>query len=224
MPLATAPLSDLFPLVRPHVQGCPNPLIVQELRMAAIDFCQKTKAWRERVTTAIYRQDRSVCPLDYAEIHEIEKAEFSDGSNTWPLQPVPFLLTDIEDRDTTTEGAPQYITQSAPDTVSILPFGTGTLTLHAIMKPQSTPKYGVSGTTTRQAIQNVIPTFLAAQYGEVLAHGALSRLLTMSGVPWAQPQLGAARYALYKAACDANSNMHVKGQHGARMRSASSWV
>jgi hypothetical protein len=224
MALETTPLSELLPLVRPHVAGCPNPLIVQELRMAAIEFCERTKMWRERKSVSIFRQDRAVTILDYAEIHEIESAEFNDGAGTYPLAPVPFVSTDAEDRDATTEARPIYITQSSLDTVSVVPFATGTLIVQAIMKPQSLPKYGVSGTTTLQAIQNVIPTVIASKYGETLAMGALARLLAIPGKRWGEPNLAMAKLTLFRAELDRLSNFNIHGQHRASARVRSSWV
>jgi hypothetical protein len=226
MALATTPLSELLPLVRPHVPGCPNPLIIQELRMAAIEFCERTKMWRERKSTSIFRQDRTVTVLDYAEIHEIETADFIEASGqSWRLPPVPFLSSNPDDREADTEQSiPIYITQSSLDTVSVIPFATGTLIVQAIMKPQSLPKYGVSGTTTLQAIQNVIPTAIASKYGETLAQGALARLLAIPGKRWAEPNLAMAKFTLFRAELDKLSNFNVHGQHRARARAASSWV
>lgn len=225
MALATTALSDLLPLVIPHVKGCPNPLAVQELRMAAIEFCERTKAWREEFTVAFDEQNETIAPLAHAEIHEIETADFADDAGlSYPLTPVAYLRSTPPDRDTTNESQPFYITQASPDTITLVPFSAGTVTLQAIMKPQSLPKYGVSGATTLQAVQNVIPAFIAAKYGEVLAHGALARLFAMPGVPWTQPSLAGARYAQFSAACDRNANRNVTGQQRARLRSSPSWV
>ncbi len=40
-----ANLSDLIPLVRERVHNCPDPVILDALRWAARDFCQKTHVW-----------------------------------------------------------------------------------------------------------------------------------------------------------------------------------
>ena len=39
---------DFHPLVLPSVLGCPIPTMDNALRLAARDFCERTRAWRER--------------------------------------------------------------------------------------------------------------------------------------------------------------------------------
>lgn len=45
--------SDLFPRIRIHVPGCPDPIIETILRQRAIQFCRETKIWEETLT-AVY--------------------------------------------------------------------------------------------------------------------------------------------------------------------------
>lgn len=42
--------SDLLSRALPHLPGCPEPLVEQELRAAAIKFCRDTHVWEERLT------------------------------------------------------------------------------------------------------------------------------------------------------------------------------
>lgn len=225
MPLPISPLSQLLPLLLPHVEGCPAPLAVQNLRLAAVEFCERTSVWREEFHLTFDEQNEVIPPLGYAEIHKIESADFltADGS-THALIPVPFYQTTPGDRDETMEaGAPAYITQIAPDRVTLVPFVAGYVIIQAIMKPETLPRYGVvSGTMTRQSIQNVIPTFIATKFGEVIARGALYRLMSMPRAPWSEPNHSAALYTLFDAACEANSNL--LGQQRAPMHTRSSWV
>jgi hypothetical protein len=225
MALATTALSELLPLIRQHVPGCPNPLIVQELRMSAIEFCERTKMWREEFNVTFDAQNHEITPLSYATIHEFETVDFYDASgNSYPLRPVAFLESTVEDRDDGMEGAPYYITQPRPDTITLIPYGTGTVTIQAIMKPTARPRYGVSGGSTLQAIQNVFPTAFLDRYSETIATGALGRLMAMLGKRWSEPNMAAARLAMFRSELDALSTSNIRGQQRAKMRSAASWV
>lgn len=225
MALATTPLSALLPLVTPSVATCPNPIAVQALRLAAIEMCERTKLWRETLTVTFDEQDEEVPALAYATIHQFEDAEFVDaaGNAHW-LEPLPFDMTTIRDRDDTTEGWPHYITQSAPGTITLIPFAAGTVKIQAYMKPLAIPKFGVTGETTEQAIQNVIPTFMAEQYAETLAQGALFRLCSMPGVAWANPQTASQNGALFTMALDRLAFAGTRGQQRAPRRTTSRWV
>jgi hypothetical protein len=225
MALATTALSELLPLIRQHVPGCPNPLIVQELRMASIEFCERTKMWREEFAVTFDAQDHEITPFNYAVIHEFEVATFDDGSGTeFGLMPVPHMMSNAQDRDVSTTAQPIYITQPYPDTVTLIPYGEGTVTIQAIMKPISRPRYGVVDATTWQARINVLPTFILDRYGETLATGALGRLMAMLGKRWSEPNMAAARLAMFRSELDALSNSNIRGQQRAQIRSAASWV
>lgn len=39
-------IDELYPYVLPHVLGCPNPVMAHHIRLAAIEFCNKTR-WHE---------------------------------------------------------------------------------------------------------------------------------------------------------------------------------
>ncbi|WP_417518727.1 hypothetical protein [Marinobacter sp.] len=43
--------SDLYPLVLPHVAGCPEPILEDTLRRTAIRFCRDTHAWAEELAS-----------------------------------------------------------------------------------------------------------------------------------------------------------------------------
>lgn len=225
MALPTTALSELLPLVLPRVKGCPNPLAVQELRMAAVEFCEETKLWREIFTVTFDEQNEAISAFPYAQIHEFESADFDDGAGTaYPLEPASYYETTPGDRSTLIDTAPVWITQSSPGTITLVPFGEGIVEIAAIMKPIVTPRYGVSGETTHQAVQNVVATFIAESYGDILAHGALARLLSMPGTPWAEGRAAAAEHTFFRREIEQLASRRISGQQRAKLRSQSSWL
>lgn len=193
--------------------------------MAAIEFCEQTKAWRESFAVTFDAQNHDITPFTYAVIHQFETADFDDGSGaSYRLTPAPYYASTPADRDPSTTSIPFYITQPTPDTITLIPYGEGFVDIEAIMKPVSRPRYGVVDATTWQDRINVLPTMLLDRYSEILAHGALARLLTMPAKPWSDPATGANRYLLFRTELDRLGNLNIRGQQRARVRTASSWV
>ena len=56
-------LADLHPYVAPHVIGCPIPVMDHNIRLSAIEFCNKTR-WHEDVCPAFRSGDAGVYELD----------------------------------------------------------------------------------------------------------------------------------------------------------------
>jgi hypothetical protein len=221
MPLATTPLSKLLPLVIPYAPGCSEFYAEQQLRLASSEFCERTRMWREITTLSITGQDEPLSTHAYANIHEIESAEWEDGT---PLEPVRFAALMADDLDETVTGQPAYITQGSANTVSVVPFATGDVRLTLILKPQSGPEFGVDGATTKQAIQNVIPEFMFQQYGDHIASGALARVLMTPKTEFYDPNRAGLYAQKFESACTSNFNEHIRGQQRAQVRARSSWI
>lgn len=224
MTLATTPLSALLPLVRAEVPFCPQPLMEQNLRLSAIEFCERTGIWREELTLTVDAQNKAIEVPAYAALHKIETAEFDDGGGYYPLDPVRVALTGVEDRVEEDLGPPWGITQIAHNSVTLIPYAAGTLKMLAILKPIALPKFGVSGETTEQAIQNVIPTLIAEQWGHIIGYGAVARIATMPNQPFTNGDLAAVRYQQFNAETSKLSDEGQRGQHRARPRTRSRFV
>lgn len=224
MPLPTRPLADILPLVIPYVPGCPSYTAVQALRGAAIEFCERTRIWREILTVTITGQEEAVIVPDHAALYEMERAYWGDDESC-PLIPVRFADTTGLDRSTAIANQePRYITQASANAVTVFPFATGDLTVYAILSPRAGPESGVVGVTTKQDIQNVIPAFIFEQYSECLAEGALSRLMLMPKTEFLNPQLSAYYGAKFAQHLDAKQNRNIEGQTRARARVKPHWL
>ena len=85
------PIESFIPLVTVHASEAPHPVVEQQIRLAAIEFCERTRCWRH-----VFRREVS-CPggpiriiPPYATIFEFEFAYFNDAALT------PTQLTDID--------------------------------------------------------------------------------------------------------------------------------
>jgi len=225
MALPTTPFKALLPLLLPYVPGCSDYLAEQSLRLAAIDFCERTRIWREMLTVTFDGQNEAVVTPGYAALHEIEVATFdSDATGEVLLHALRFMATTPDERGTDVTGTPRYITQASHNSISLIPYAEGVVSISAILKPLAMPMFGVSGQTTLQAIQNVIPTFIAQQYGQWLAHGAAWRIMSMPQAGFTDPNRAAEHFAHFERGALMNTNASVRGQLKAPVRTRGSYV
>lgn len=223
MSAAITRLSAFLPYVLPHAPGCPDFTAEKYLRMAAIEFCERTKCWR-KISHVDLTDERTVALVApyYAAIHKIEYASFSSSAHPKaPLTPTQF--SDISDRhrsDMEQEGAPRYITQASPNEVSVFPLAAGTLEVSLFLKPRLGQDYSFSDPDDpMQDTFNVVPDFLLTQWGEVIARGALSKILMLPQKRWSDPKMGAFYLAEFNRACNEHFDQSVVGQQRAPRRS-----
>lgn len=216
MTTATTPLDRFLPLVTPHCPGVPEFTVTRNLRLAAIEFCERTRCWRHMATVAISGDGQAVAAPPYAAIHEIERATWEDGT---VLDPVQFSDVDERAMAEAAGGPPQNVTQAQYNTVRVLPPQTGgDLKLSLFLKPvngeQFTPLWeGV----TRDAL-DVVPEFMWTMHAEPIAAGAVSRILLQPEKPWTNPALAAAHLARFERAMDTHFAASLRGQQRARVR------
>lgn len=191
-------LADFFPRVMPFAPGCSAPIAEQYIRDAAIEFCMRTRAWRdtdEFVITAATEEIVTVPP--YAALHEIERM-WLDGREltpvTWP--------TAWEGEDGT--GTPRYVTQVGIDGVRVSPAGEGALKVSMFLKPAESA--------------DLVPDFLLDQYAQVIADGALSRILVMPGKTYTNPDMAALFGGSFQQQTSRLFNLSRRGQQRAPVR------
>ena len=213
----TINLSEFLPLVQPHAPGASIPAMSQALRKASIEFCETTRCWRHIATVTITEQGNVVAAPDYAAIYEFELATF-DGDN----ELIPVQYSDLEAKEFGETGIPKYITQTGPNTVSILPFSEGEMELSMFLKPRHGDQYTLVNDMPENVYDSV-PQFLHTLHGEVIAAGALSRLLTLPNQPFTNPKMAAFFRQQYENRAVKTSNNNIRGQHRARPRIHPSW-
>lgn len=216
-------LSEFLPYVLPNAPGAPEVVAEKYVRMAAIEFCERTRCWRKISTVTL--DDRNtvglVAPF-YATIHAIEYASFSsDSVAKTPLTPTQY--SDLADRhrsDLNGEGTPQYITQVNPNSVTVMPLAAGELEVSLFLKPRMGQSFDQG--TDDDPIQdsfNLAPDFLLTQWGEAIACGALSKLLMQPQTRWHNPEQAVYYLSKFERACDHHFSSNIIGQQRAPRRS-----
>lgn len=205
MPVTTIPTSRFDELVRPFAQEL-SPVIARRLvRRAAILFCECTNCWREVLTLDVDESNEAIVTPAYATVHRIEEATY--GDREYELEPTQFT-----DTGSMEPGAmPRYITQSTPNTISLIPppSETITITLSLFLKPIEGTAMGVDAIDAL----DVVPEFLLLQYGQQIAWGALSQALGMREAPHYDPQTAAMYEAKFKEAREQNFASNITMQH-----------
>ncbi len=216
MAVTTRILTEFMPLLMPNCPACPEPVAEQALRLAAAEFCERTRCWRHITERTIRRSESCIVAPEYATIHEIENASF-DGL---PLTPTQFSDVDLG-AEAQGDGTPQYITQSGPDRLIVMPFREGRLTISLFLKP----RVGTDGLVLDTYGQdtddpaNQVPEFLFTQHAETLVNGALWRILSLPGQPYSNPTRAAECLAMFERKVDGHFAMNIRGQHRAPARS-----
>lgn len=195
-------LMEFLPRVMPFAPGCAEPTAEQYVREAAIEFCQRTRGWRDSDEFTIAADTREiVCVPPYSALVEIEEMWF-DGRKltpvTWP--------TTWQDRG---GGAPRLFTQVGIDGIRINPPAAGTLAVSMFLKPSDKADY--------------VPDFLLHHYAQVIADGALARLLMVPGKPFTNPDTAVAFGASFQRQLSVNFDLSIRGQQRAPARVRSSF-
>ncbi|EDM71052.1 hypothetical protein RAZWK3B_16685 [Roseobacter sp. AzwK-3b] len=208
-------LDKMLPLVLPYAPGVPDNVATYNLRLAAIEFCERTRCWRHITTITLRRDGQAVAAPPYAAIHEIEKAVFNNETTLEPLQ-----YSDVDDTQlgAPNEAPPKYITQSEYDTIRILPFQEGTLEVSMFLKPVFGSEIEIGDEGEVVDAYDVIPEFIYKAHAEQIAAGALARLLAQPDKPWTNIQVSMMWGQRFNDLADAKFSVNLTGQHRARRR------
>lgn len=196
-------IEDLFRKVRPFATSCPEPLMVEHIRDAAITLCERTRCWRFTDTfETVGDEQEIVCTPPYAALWEIEEARFDDRKLERSKIQGDMIMADL--------GQPQYLTQLAPNSVSLQPRGKGTLWISMFLKPSQNA--------------DMLPDILVDEFGTAIGQGALSTLLLLPNEPFSNPQLAMLNLQKFDAALDRNFAYNVRGQQRAPVRTRARYL
>nr|WP_154384732.1 hypothetical protein [Aminobacter sp. MDW-2] len=198
-----------MPEVLTYAPNCPEPTALKAIRDAARLLCKRTNIWRDTDEFQVTTPDcEGICTIPDASIHEIQSAELNDvdllpKTIAWLDEHRPRWKTETE-----VASVGRFITQLAPNTVTIVPKAAGLLRARLILHP------------SRRA--TTIPEFLVEQYGQEIGKGAAGAVLLIPGELF-QPDLGAALTAAFEAKLSTIKTTTEKGQVGARLRTKGSY-
>ena len=174
-----AAYSSLVKEVLPYVPLCPDSLVEQNIRSAAIEFCERSKAYildmdPFNTTAGVYEYDFDV-PTG-TEVHQVLYMT-EDGNDMDPISPRSLELNYPDWRDRT--GNPHVYLQKTSTTFWVVPVPSGSKQIIAsvALKPTRT--------------SNNLDTNITNQYRDAIIYGALYRLLRIPNREWTD--VGAAR-------------------------------
>lgn len=216
MPITFRHLRDLMPMAQPYAGRCPDFLITQAARQAAVEFCERTRCWRHLLDfDATTATTGSLIPLE-AVIWEIETASV-DGR---PL--IPTQHSDVM-REGDRVGPPEYISQANPWGVVLHPFpeagqGPCRVSMSVFLKPRSDQIVGLDAANPLIDDLDVVPEWMLQQHAQRLVDGALARVLMMEGETWYSPQRAAVHREAFEQALSRNFAANMRGQQRAPIR------
>ncbi|HJV52787.1 MAG TPA: hypothetical protein VJ652_15070 [Noviherbaspirillum sp.] len=195
-------LDSFFPIIRQYAPGVADLSAAFGVRQAAIEFCERTRLWRYEDEFDVTDDEDLLCPSG-AVIHEIETIRFNDGK----LEPATTQYLDRAMPDWRTEtqtSNPRYYTQTAPDTLRLVPRCSGHVNVYLWLKPSQDC--------------DELPDFIGDKYRETIAHGALSRILLIPNQSFTSGDLAGAFGASFQSKLDSLSTKGSTGQQRARAR------
>lgn len=201
-------LDAFLPGILPFAPGCATPTAHFGIRQAAIEFCERTRLWRSEDEFDVTLEGcEAVMSPGGSEILEFEKALFNDQ----PLIPKTTAWLDANEngwRSGTQTGRPRYITQTAPDTVTLVPKEAGRLKMYLWLKPAQDC--------------TELPDFLAGNYRETIAFGALSRILIIPNQSFTNVEMAGAFSQMFENRLGGQSTKGSIGQQRAPLRTKAS--
>lgn len=209
------PFTDFLPFVLPFAPSVPEPLAVQYLRLSAIAFCERARAWREVEDVEVVGDDFEQIPVpSQSELYEIEQVYFRTPTDTrWEkLKAIPYADVDqtIADTAVTSYARPHSYLQISQDSIFLLPKAQGVIRVSAFYKPSP--------------IADVAPDILYSKYASIIADGALMHILMIPEQPYTNPNMASFKAAIFNSNCDAHFTLNIRGQHRAPARAKSSFM
>lgn len=201
-------LDVLLPSIMPYAPGCPEPTAFAGIIKAAQDFCERTRLWRdEDQFTVTPTSCNVVCAPQGADLFEIEHASL-DGYTLEPIS-IGELNRDMPDWRDQEGTLGRWIAQTEPGSVIVVPRSTGTLRLATVLKPSNDAEQ--------------LPDFIAKDYRQVIADGALAEILMTPNQPFTAPDRAQFYSMRFESRLSELSTRSIKGQQGARMRTRPQW-
>lgn len=220
-PTMTAPISDLLPYILPRAPTVPTPFAEFQARLAAIEFCERTRCWRQIINATVDATGRACITPISATIHEFEEATL-DGVS---LAPTQFTETEPEQLTGVSQaGQAKYITQINPGEILVYPIQSGKLRVSCFLKPRHGQSIGTDAANPLNDEYNVIPEFMVTQYASAIADGALSRIMSTPKQDFTDLSLAAFHRNEFDTACNRHFGANMRGQQRAPKRVKARWM
>lgn len=221
MAITLSPIAELLPYILPAVPQVPRPFAEFKARKAVIEFCERTRCWRQIVTVNVTANNAMIIAPPNSTIHEFEEATLN-GRELTPTQFTELAVVELTGMEDSAQA--KYVTQIAPGQVAVWPFETGVLRVSCFLKPRHGQSIGGDPDNPLADDYNVLPSFMVAQYATALAAGALSRIFETRGQSFYDPALAGKHRAEFEQACDRHFGSNMRGQQRAPIRVKPRWI
>lgn len=166
----------LLPEILPMVDGCPDTLIENNVRSAAIEFCERTGIYQaelDPVTTVggIYEYDLE--PPSTTTVHKIMWVTY-DGKDLEPISSTLLEQRKPDWRDSDRYGTPEYFLKPTREQFWLVPVPSATMVSSTRLRVQLKP------TQTSTACDEVV----MSDWRDAIVNGALYRLLRIPNRDW----------------------------------------
>lgn len=195
--MAARLFSDMVNRIAPLAPGAPQPVIITNIRDAAIEVCERTLAYKHvqaEQTLVAGTYSYSYVPPATTEVHAILSSNINDTikitaktveqiTRIYPFWPTTAAAY---------RGSPQYVVHFDADTflMALTPDAATTYLLHMVLALK--PLRDATG----------LEKSVFDELEDVIVHGTLQRMLVMPEKPWSDTELAAyhAKQFTFKAA------------------------
>lgn len=209
-------IEDFLPQINPKAPGVPLPTARQAILQAAMQICERSRLWKHSVELVVNDlDDIAFTPPEGAVLLDYESILFRATPDGCDID-LEAKTSDWMDRCMrgwrrgSIPGYPKYFSQTSIGTLRIAPIENGFVTINMTLKP------------TIDADQ--LPDFLMQQYGEMVAWGALGRILSTPDQPFTDFAAGAAYLQAFEQKLASLSFKASSGQQRARVRTKANYM
>ena len=194
--------SDFSPYVLPYVTGCPQPVMDQHVKLAAIDFFRRTLSYRQ-VLEPVVTEGTALVPLEAPMDTQIIKIKsVTVGDSDFPLVETSHGL----ELSRTNPGREFAFTQDGR-TLVVYPIQPAGIEVIA--------EVAVAPSIT----SNTLDDALAQQHMQDIAHGAVASIKRIPGQPFSDLAGSPVHQAMFEARVSTVAAKHSRGVMAAKMRS-----
>lgn len=205
-------LDEFLPYIRMYAPGVGDPAAFFGIRQSAIEVCERSRAWQFDDEWSVTGDDcEGLLAPAGSVIHEIDNVWF-DGRALRKVTPQQLdeLVPSWRGVDSRPTGAPVYVTQTSPNSIILVPFGSGQVKLALYLKPAQDC--------------DQLPDFLADQHRETIAWGALARILMIPNQSFTNPEMGVSFAQGFQSKLSGLVGAGITGQQRAAVRTKASFM
>ena len=205
---------DYIDSIRPYLPECPDVVIADAVKDAAIEFCDETECWIETTDIVVVPNEREIpfasltFPSTVTPVH-ITWLGNADGDLT---ARTPRWLDRYRPQWRYENGPPEFYTMPVRGTVLLLtphPEESLTLDVEVAVKPSDTATEG--------------PDDLYEDYRKEIQAGAIAALAEIPNKPWTNPKLAERSFATFEAGKGKAIAKATRGNARAPLRTASDY-